>query len=300
MTSASGSRRQLALLVGVVLMVTWGANFAIQKHVFATFSAGGFLFLRYTVLAGCAAALLCHRYGTQWPKLSAADWRVMVGAGLIGQFFHVALITYGIDLSTAFSSSLILACGPIFTLLTLRLLGIEKLRRVQVLGVLIACAGVVFFSSEKLARYDWTASGGDMLLLLGTVLFSLYTVMVKPLIMRHGAIMVVCYATLIGAPPMFLLEGRAMLSIDWGNVPLSAWVGFVWSVVGVSFFGWIIWGWVNATRGVAQSAPLLYLMPPVAGLIAWFTSGEALSLSKLAGAAIALLGVAIAQYSTSR
>lgn len=91
-----------------------------------------------------------------------------------------------------------------------------------------------------------------------------------------------------------------MLSNDWLTVPLSAWVGFFWSVVGVSLFGWIIWGWGNATRGVAQSAPLLYLMPPIAGLIAWFTSGEAFSLPKLAGAAVALLGVAIAQYSTSR
>lgn len=174
MTSASGSHRRLALLVGVVLMVTWGANFAIQKHVFATFSSGGFLFLRFAVLVGCATALLCHRYGTQWPKLSAPDWRVMIGAGLIGQSVHVALVTYGIDLSTAFSSSLIIACAPIFTLLTLRLLGIEKLRRIQVLGVLIACAGVVLFSSEKLSRYDWTASGGADAAAGGGFVFTLH------------------------------------------------------------------------------------------------------------------------------
>ena len=25
---------------------------------------------------------------------------------------------------------------------------------------------------------------------------------------------------------------------------------------------WLAWGWVNAARGVARTAPLIYLMPP--------------------------------------
>jgi drug/metabolite transporter (DMT)-like permease len=36
------------------------------------------------------------------------------------------MVTFGIHWSTAFSSSLILACGPMFTLLILRWFGIER------------------------------------------------------------------------------------------------------------------------------------------------------------------------------
>jgi drug/metabolite transporter (DMT)-like permease len=67
-----------------------------------------------------------------------------------------------------------------------------------------------------------------------------------------------------------------------------------------AFLGWLVWGWINAVRGVARSAPLLYLMPPVAGLVAWLTTGERYTAVKLAGAALALGGVALAQYASQR
>jgi drug/metabolite transporter (DMT)-like permease len=53
---------------------------------------------------------------------------------------------------------------------------------------------------------------------------------------------------------------------------------------------------VNAVRGVARSAPLLYLVPLVAGVVAWWTQGEAFGPQKLVGAALALAGAAIAQW----
>ncbi len=49
-------------------------------------------------------------------------------------------------------------------------------------------------------------------------------------------------------------------------------------------------------RGVARTAPLMYLMPPVAGLVAWAVSDERFTAAKLIGAAITLGGVALAQF----
>ena len=57
------------------------------------------------------------------------------------------------------------------------------------------------------------------------------------------------------------------------------------------------WTWVNTARGVARSAPLQYLMPPIAGLVAWLTLGEQFTALKLTGAAVTLAGVAWAQFS---
>jgi drug/metabolite transporter (DMT)-like permease len=65
-----------------------------------------------------------------------------------------------------------------------------------------------------------------------------------------------------------------------------------------AFVGWLVWGWVNAVRGVARTAPMIYLMPPVAGLVAWITTGEHYTGIKLAGAALALGGVALAQFTS--
>jgi drug/metabolite transporter (DMT)-like permease len=62
-----------------------------------------------------------------------------------------------------------------------------------------------------------------------------------------------------------------------------------------SFLGWIVWAWVNSVRGLARSAPLQYLMPPIAGVVAWLTLGETFTWLKIAGAVAAMAGIAWAQ-----
>jgi drug/metabolite transporter (DMT)-like permease len=54
---------------------------------------------------------------------------------------------------------------------------------------------------------------------------------------------------------------------------------------------------VNAVRGLARSAPLQYLMPPIAGVVAWWMLGEKFTALKLGGAALTMAGVAWAQFS---
>jgi len=49
-------------------------------------------------------------------------------------------------------------------------------------------------------------------------------------------------------------------------------------------------------RGIARSAPFMYLMPPVAGVMAWLTLGETFTWLKITGAAITMAGVAWAQF----
>jgi drug/metabolite transporter (DMT)-like permease len=290
------SQQRAALLLAFALILVWGINFSVQKAVFAAVTPGGFLFVRYLIMPVCAVALLWQRFGTAWPRLPRAEWWALLRLGLLGHLMHVGLVTFGIDWSTAFSSSLILACGPVFTLLLLRWLGVERLTRAQIGGVAVACVGVLIFLSDKLLGAQWRASGGDLVLLVAAFFFSAYTVAAKPLIERHGGVVVMAYATLLGAVPVLLLSLPAGLRVDWVSVPLAIWGGLLWAVVLSAFAGWIVWGWVNAVRGVARTAPLMYLMPPVAGLVAWWVTGEGYGAIKLLGAAVTLIGVAIAQF----
>jgi len=294
--ASPATRERAALLLALALILVWGSNFTVQKAVFTALSPGGFLFARYLIMPVCAVALLWQRYGARWPRLPREEWWALLRLGLLGHVLHVGLVTYGIHWSTAFSSALILACGPIFTLLLLRRAGLEVLTRAQIAGVGVACAGVLIFLSDKLLGGHWQASSGDLILLVAASFFSAYTVAAKPLIERHGGVLVMTYATLLGSAPVLLLSLPAGLTVDWAAQPVTIWAGLAWSVVLSAFVGWLVWGWVNAVRGVARTAPLMYLMPPVAGLVAWLATGEGYTLIKLAGAGLTLVGVAIAQF----
>ncbi len=294
---AQAKRSAIALTAALALIVIWGVNFTVQKYVYTVTGPGGFLFVRYFIMPVCAITLLLHRYGTHWPRVSRSDFWALARLGVVGHTLHVGMVCYGIHWSTAFSSSLILACGPIFTLLILRLMGIEQLKRAQLIGVAIAFAGVLTFLSDKLLAGNWTASGGDLFLLVAASFFSYYTVASKPVIERLGSVVTMTYATLIGSIPIVLLSSSAGLAIEWTQVPSGVWAGIFFGVLISAFMGWLLWGWINAVRGVARTAPLMYLMPPVAGLVAWAFAGEHYTTIKIAGAALTLGGVAVAQFS---
>jgi len=289
-------RARRALWLALVLIVLWGANFTVQKVIFTALSPGGFLFVRYLIMPVAAALLLCWRFGRHWPRVSRSDAFALLRLGLIGHLLHVGLVTYGIHWSTAFSSSLILACGPIFTLFILHWHGHEKLARGQVAGVAVACCGVLAFLSDKLFGGHWQAGGGDLVLLIAASLFSYYTVAAKPLIERLGGVTVMTYAVLLGSGPVVLLSLPAGLAVSWGDIAWAIWAGTFYSVIISAFLGWLAWGWINGVRGVARTAPLMYLMPPVAGLVAWALTGEHYSAVKVGGAALTLAGVALAQF----
>ena len=123
MPDALARRSRHALWAALVLIIIWGANFSVQKLVFTHLQPGGFLFARYLIMPAAAALLLCVRHGLHWPRLPRSEWLALLKLGLAGHFVHVSLVTYGIHWSTAFSSSLILACAPVFTLLILRWYG---------------------------------------------------------------------------------------------------------------------------------------------------------------------------------
>ena len=294
--SAPASGQQLALAAGIGVVAVWGANFAVQKTLFEVISPAAFLFARYLILPLCAALALVVATRGRWLRLPRADAIRLAGLGVLAHTVHVSMVTFGIHWSTAFSSALIMACGPVFTLLILHWAGLERLTRGQVAGVAIACAGVLMFLSDKLIGRQWAATGGDLMMLFAASLFSYYTVMTKPLIQRHGGLAVMAYATLAGSPILVLLGLPTALATPWASMTLGHWGLLLWASFVSAFVGWLVWGWVNERRGVGRTAPLQYLMPLVAGAVAWWATGERFTTIKIVGAAITLAGVALAQF----
>ena len=296
MIAADDARQRRALATALLLVLTWGASFTIQKAAYQAMGPGAFLFARSLLMGLCAAGLLLWQGRAPWPQLQADERRGFALLVAVGPVLHIALVTFGIHWSTAFSSALLMACGPVFTLMLLRLLRGTRVRRAQALGVALAFSGVLLFLSEKLLGADWRAGGGDLLLLLAAALFSLYTIWVAPFVERHGGIVTMCWTTLSASPVLMAVSAYAAWQAPYAAIRPGIWAAFLWTVLVSAFLGWMAWGWINAVLGVARAAPLMYLIPPVAGAVAWLVVGEAFGGMKLAGALLVLAGVAATQF----
>src|SRR5258708_14868253 len=164
-----------------------------------------------------------------WPKRE--DLPRFIACGLIGHALHVGIVFWGISLSTAFSSALVLTSGPLFTLAILVLLGAERLRVSQVAGTVLAMAGIAVFLSDKFTRGVTHAGFGDLVLLAATAFFSLYTVLVRPLVERYGSLIVLAYTLLFGASPMLLISAPSMLTADLGRLTPMGWFALFSAIV---------------------------------------------------------------------
>jgi len=279
-------------------MIAWGMNFAFVKYVLEQLGVGAFMFLRFLVLPLLGAALLVavfrSRIRMSWPR--RADLPRFVLCALVGHVLHISAVMYGMNLSTAFSSSLVLTCQPLFTLAILAWLGVERLRRQQVAGTLVAFAGIALFLGDKFARGLSHAGLGDLTLLIAGAAFSAYTVLSRPLADRYGPLIVLSYTLLFSMPVMLPITWPFFGDLKAASLGPAVWAALFWALVVCSFLGWLLWTWVNSVRGVARSAPFMYLMPPVAGVVAWLTLGEQFTSLKLAGAAVTMAGVAWAQF----
>ena len=91
-------------------MLAWGMNFAFVKYVLGEIGVGPFMFLRCLVLPLLGLALLVvvfrSRIRMSWPR--RADLPRFVLCALVGHVLHISAVMYGMNLSTAFSSSLVL------------------------------------------------------------------------------------------------------------------------------------------------------------------------------------------------
>lgn len=287
-----------SLVAAIVTMVIWGTNFAVTKIILGEISVAVFLFFRFVWMPVLGFGLIAWIYRGRWREAIPlrADLPRFIVCGLIGHTVHVAIVTWGINFSTAFSSALVLTSGPIFTLLILAGLKVDKLHRPQIIGTVVAFAGIALFLSDKFVAGLARAGFGDLVLLSAAFLFSLYTVLARPLTARYGPLLLLAWTLAFGAPWLVLATLPAALAAPLAAVPFKVWLLLFWSTTVAAFLGWVVWAWVNQVRGVAKSAPLQYLMPPIAGVVSWLTLGEQFSAIKISGALVVMSGVAYAQF----
>jgi drug/metabolite transporter (DMT)-like permease len=287
-----------SLIAAIGTMVAWGMNFVFVKYVLDNLGFGAFMFLRFLVLPLLGLALLViifrHRIAHTWPK--RADLPRFLLCALVGHVIHISAVMYGMNLSTAFSSSLVLTCQPLFTLAILAWLGAERLRGPQIAGTLLAFAGISLFLADKFAAGFSRAGLGDLTLLVAGASFSAYTVLSRPLADRYGPLIVLSYTLLFSMPLMLALTYPFFADLKAASYGPAVWMAIFWALVVCSFCGWLVWTWVNSVRGIARSAPFMYLMPPVAGVMAWLTLGETFTWAKILGAGVTMAGVAWAQF----
>ncbi len=276
-----GSSR--VLLAGLGVVVLWASAFPAIRIAAPALGVAGLSLVR---LAIAAAALLALAPLLRVRLPARRDLPLILACGFFGMAAYQVLLNWGELYVPAGTASIIVAAAPLVSVaLAVALFG-ERLTVLRVAGSIIALTGVVLVC---LARAGFTVSSALWILVAAMLVQGIYHPLTKPLLKKYSGLEVATYGMVSGT--VMLLPS---LPFEWSTLAAAgapAWWAAVYLALLPSAIGFVLWGYAVARLPVATSTSLLYLVPPVAVLIAFFWLGELPYPAELLGGIVVLAGV---------
>lgn len=273
----------LALLAAV-----WGASYLFIKIGIRGFEPATMMLIRVAVASVLLAGFLALR--GELAGLRTAP-RGAYALGIVNGAIPFTLIAWGekhVDSGTAAVAN---AGVPLFVaLLAPWFLRGERVTRLRLLGLLVGFGGVAWLVGLHPGG-DWWFVAGTMAIVVATLSYAVSSLYGQHLVARTSG-PVLATAAYIGAAVVLLPLGVAQAPHSWpGWRPVAAVLAL--TVLGTAI-AQLLWFRLLARYGSSRSTLVSYLLPAIALLYGSAFLDEALTLAKLGGFALILLGVVIA------
>jgi drug/metabolite transporter (DMT)-like permease len=251
--------------------------------------------LRFAIIAAAFAALLAARPAWR-PRIERREWPAVLVAALAAVPLSQLPIIDGQRFLSPPIAALVVTLAPAIAAVLAALVHRERLAGRSIAGFAIALAGVAIIvvlgagTGAQLAASDPLRAS---VALLSPVAWAVYTLLSKPLALRHHAIGIVGVTMIAGALSMapllpHALEGARGLSAGgWG------WLCFI--ALGGSAGPYVLWSISLQSLSVSRTAAFMYLVPVFALLWTATLLGQAPSAVAIGGGVVVLAGVALTQ-----
>ncbi|MDB5654949.1 MAG: hypothetical protein JWQ94_2562 [Tardiphaga sp.] len=275
----------LQLFCAVLVHLLWGYQFVSIKVGLGEFPPLFFLTLRFLAIA----ALLLPFVKT--PK--RGDFAAIAAISVFFGGLNFGLFYVGLGLGSGSVSAIAYQLATPFTVLLAWPLLAERPSLLSSAGVSLAFLGVVVI----VAGPQLSANGLPVLLVIGSAFaFAVGNVLAK----KHGPfdpLMLTGWSSLLTVPQVFLMS----LLLEHGQLTTlvtadpRGWLALAYTVLIGGIVGFGLWFWLIARCSMARVAPFGLLLPVFAVIFSVLFLGEHVTPKLIAGAALAIAGVALTQ-----
>lgn len=284
------------LLGALLAVVFWGVSFVATKAVLREIAPITLVFCRAALGTLFLCGLLALRGQRPWPSrhaLGALAWM-----GFIGVAFHLLLQAVALRLTSAVSTGWLIGLIPVWSALLSALVLRERLGATRLLGLAAGFAGAALVVTRGQVGRGLLAlpsTRGDLLVLVSTVNWAVYTVLSRPVVRRVGPLPATAGAMLLGAlmllPPFLATGGPG----DLGHLGPAGWSGVLFLGLACSGLGYLLWYAALERVDATRVAALLYVEPLVTLAAAVVLLDEPVGVATAVGGALVLAGVSLVQ-----
>jgi drug/metabolite transporter (DMT)-like permease len=286
------SRQRLALALIWLTPALWAINYIVARRAPGVVEPHMLALGRWAI-AGVLLAYMARAELWRERRDIAAVWPQYIVLGTLGMLICGAWVYIGAKTTVAMNIALIYSASPVLIALGAVVWLGERFAVRQMLGVVVAMAGVMHVIVKgqwgALSTVQWVA--GDGWIVLAMVSWALFALLQKKWMSPLSAtarLAVICAGGVLVLLPFAVWE----MTLD--STPAWTWHATGLMLVAALLPGlgaYWLYGWSQKILGASRVAVTLYLGPLYAAVAAWGVLGEPLGWHHLVGAALILPGV---------
>lgn len=271
----------------------WGTTFVSSKVLLNAGLMPADIFLFRFVLAYLCMAVMSHK--RLWAK-NFKDELTLMGLGVMGGSLYFLTENMALIYSTTANVSILVSTTPLVTALLLAIFyKSERMSRKQVLGSLIAFAGVVLVVMNGQVVLHLNPKG-DALALSASLTWAFYSLFMKRVMNRYNADFITrkvfVYGILTIIPYFIFVQPL--------NTDLSIWTqpmimsNLLFLGLLASTGGYLLWNWVMQKLGAVKATNYIYFQSLITMAAGATILHERITLMGLCGAMILIMGMVMA------
>jgi len=278
--------------------ILWGINNPVVKSALQHFSPLAFNGLCFAI----ASVALCLIFLVQKQSIPryGKDWGNVILIALLGTTLYQILFIFGIHLTRAGNTSLILAMVPIFVALLSQLTRNEKLSWEAWIGIFLSLGGVsLIILGDNSLEVNKNTFQGDMLILLGALMTAISLLLCTSLLKRYNAFSTAVMTCTLGGSLLFLVSIPSFFNQDWSLITGFDWMSLGYSALFPTALAQLILYSQLHKKGTTRVAIYNNIVPVVSLLVAWPLLKENPQYSQILGAIAIFAGTFITERKKS-
>lgn len=249
----------------------YGASHVLAKGVMPDFLTPS-VFILFRVL-GATLLFWIVKLILPIQKIEKKDFLLLAICGLFGVAINQLCFFYGLNLSSAINSGIIMTTNPILVIILAYFLIKEKITISKIAGILIGAAGAILLTlAGSSGKGDSLL--GDLFLFTNALSYAIYLVIAKPLMKKYNPLTVITYVFTFGLGIVLLFPPTLteVFQTDFQKISLEIWAKIAYVVVGVTFLTYLLTMYGLKYLSPSVSSAYIYFQPVLVIFFAFFLS----------------------------